>query len=309
MENRTKSLHWGKCALPLGFAMFDFTDLEDNTRQLFHMKDDWMYQDEVSPRMTDPSESSTHHKTMIDEWWAGYLPEISEKLSHFAKEMMRSGYSESILLVDLCEQTLQYLVDGASSEQTTLSSIALDKLESRASDRAGNVNVPNITWGQRTKCMEFEAQDVSFGALHFTSIDMGEEIKFNLRTQRVQGSESGMEGNQCVLKHIAMGLEWIANKRHSRIPSRSRVDMMASELRMEEYQKSMTRYDRASKPSSLMEYEMWPNAHDSMSAGHGRNFKKLGWLLKDMCPVEDFCIRIFDIEQDGKTPNGDGVPV
>ena len=109
---------------------------------------------------------------------------------------MCSGYNESGLLVDLCEQTLQYLIDGGSSDQATLDAIALGKLKSSASDRAGNGNVPNITRGPRMKRMEFGAQDVSFGALHFTSIDMGEEIKLNHRMHRVLGSESGMGGNQ-----------------------------------------------------------------------------------------------------------------
>ena len=99
-----------------------------------------------------------------------------------------------------------------------------------------------------------------------------------------------------------MGLERIDNKRHSRIPSRSRVDLMAIELGMGEYQKATTRYYRVSKPSSLMEYEMWPNAHDPMNAGHYRNFKKLGWTSQDLCPAEGFCVRIFDIERDGQTP-------
>ena len=85
MENRTMSWHRGKCAPPLGFGISDFADLDDKPRQLFRMTDDWMYQDEVAPRMTDQSESAIHHKTMIDEWWAGYLPKISEKLVPFAE--------------------------------------------------------------------------------------------------------------------------------------------------------------------------------------------------------------------------------
>ena len=82
------------------------------------------------------------------------------------------------------------------------------------------------------KCGEFEAQDVSFGALHFAAVDMGEGIKLNVRTQRALGSESDMGGNQCVINHIAMGLEWIENKCHARVPSLNRVNLLASELRM-----------------------------------------------------------------------------
>ena len=48
---------------------------------------------------------------------------------------------------------------------------------------------------------------------------------------------------------------------------------------------------------------MWSNAHDSMNAGHGRNFKKLGWPLKDLRTSEGFCIRVFDIEYQCRNPS------
>ena len=48
-----------------------------------------------------------------------------------------------------------------------------------------------------------------------------------------------------------------------------------------------------------MEYAMWSNAHDALNPGHGRNFKRLGWLAKSLCPGGNFCIRIFDIEFGG----------
>ena len=126
-------------------------------------------------------------------------------------------------------------------------------------------------------------------------------MKLNPRMQRAFGWERAAEGNQCALKHIAIGMEWIANKRHARVPSRSRVGLLASELRMGEYQNAMACYDRVPNPTSLMEYEMWPNAHDSMNDGHDRDLKRLGWLAKSLCPGSDFCIRISDVECDGVT--------
>ena len=282
MANRTKSRHCDKCALPLDFKMFDFTDLEENTRQLFHMKDEWMYRDGESPRITDQSTSTILHPERIDDWWSDVRPEMDVKLVPLVKEMMGSGYTKSTPVATLCSLTLQQLVDGGSAEQARMAAMALELLKGGTPDRAGNVHVPTIIWGPRMKCAEFESHDVSFGALHFAAIDMGEGIKLNNRMRRLLGSESDSEGNQFVTKHIAMGLEWKANKCHARIPSRNRVEILASELRMGEYQKAAVCYERVCKPVSLMEYEMWPNAHESMSVGHDRNFKKLGWLLKGL---------------------------
>ena len=36
-----------------------------------------------------------------------------------------------------------------------------------------------------------------------------------------------------------------------------------------------------------------------MNVGHGRNFKRMGWLLGNLCPGEACCVRIFDVECDG----------
>ena len=68
------------------------------------------------------------------------------------------------------------------------------------------------------KCPEFEDRDVSFGALHFAAIDMRGLARLNPRMQHVLGSGSNIAGNHCVLKHVAMGLEWMADENHIRIP-------------------------------------------------------------------------------------------
>ena len=296
---RIKSWHWGKCALPLDFRMIDFTDLEDNARKLFYMQDDWLYQDEVLPEIADSRESSICNRKAIEEWWKSYKPQLNEKLIPCIKDLMDSIYTDEMPMGELFAQELQQMIDGGSVEQKTWAIASLEESKLRMADRAGNTTITKITFGPRMKGLEFETQEISFGALHFIDVDMGEEVKLNPRMQRALGWESVMEGNQCVVKHIAMGMEWIANNRHVRVPSRNRVDLLASELRMGEYQNAIACLPRVAKPSSLLEYEMWPNAHDSMNAGHDRNFKRLGWLMKSLCAGNDFCIRIFDAEFNG----------
>ena len=231
-EVRPKSWHCGKCALPLDFEMFDFAYLEESTRKLFYVKDDWLYQDEAPPRMTDRPERSIQHGETVDKWRAAYSPQVNEKLVPFINEMMDSGYGQAIWLVDSSEQTLHQLIDGEALGRKTMDVISLAKSKARTNGRARNVSIPKVTYGPRVKCLEFKTQDVSFGSLRVTAIDMGAGAKINLRTQRVLGSESVAEGNQCVLKHVAMGLEWLENKRHVRIPSRNRAGLLGSELRM-----------------------------------------------------------------------------
>ena len=74
------------------------------------------------------------------------------------------------------------------------------------------------------------------------------------------------------------------------------MDLLATELRMGEYIHSQDFYDRVSRPTTLMEYEMWASGHGAISVSHGRNFRRTGWLLKDLRPYgELLCIRVFDV--------------
>ena len=195
---RRKSWHWGKCAMPLDFKMVDFAELEDKTRLLHHMQDNWLYQDEVTPKVIEKLENTIPFKDLIEQWWVKHAPQINEKLVPCVKEMMSSSYNESIPLLASFEQTLQQLIDGGSTEQRAWAIIASDISKLRTHDRAGNVSVQNIVFGPRLKGLEFETQDVSFGSFHFSAVDMGKDAKLNLRTQRVLGRENTTERNQCV---------------------------------------------------------------------------------------------------------------
>ena len=71
------------------------------------------------------------------------------------------------------------------------------------------------------------------------------------------------------------------------------------------------------KHGKILEHEIWSSAHDAMNVGNDRGFKRLGWLLKESCPVElDMCLRIYNYEdlnhQQKVTAyqydNGDGQP-
>ena len=128
-NGRMNSWHWDKCALPLDFKMFDFTDLEENTRLLCYMNDAWMYRDEEPPQMLDQSISTISHQEHIDDWWADVEPEMNEKLVPLVKEMMESGYSEKVPLEDLCILTLQHLIDGGSADQAKMATGAMNSLK------------------------------------------------------------------------------------------------------------------------------------------------------------------------------------
>ena len=63
------------------------------------------------------------------------------------------------------------------------------------------------------ECLDFEPHAITFGALHFADLDMGESAKLNTRAQCAIGSENPCGSNQYAQKHLAMGLEWLGSRK------------------------------------------------------------------------------------------------
>ena len=104
--------------------------------------------------------------------------------------------------------------------------------------------------------------------------------------------------NQCVIKHLVLALDWRYNGRKFRIPTRSRVEVLAKEIRAGEFAQAQLCLEHVTKPSTTLEHEVWSCIHDTMDLGHDRSFKRLGWFPKENCPKDaGFSIRIFDYEE------------
>ena len=126
---------------------------------------------------------------------------------------------------------------------------------------------------------------------------MGEDVTLNLRLRQALGSENPNEINQCVIKHLALGLDWFVNGKKLRIPNRSRVDILATELRAGEFSQAQQCMEQIGAAKTQIQLELMAAVHDAMSVGHDRSYKRLGWWMKALRPDQiDFCIRIFDAE-------------
>lgn len=118
--------------------------------------------------------------------------------------------------------------------------------------------------------------------------------------QQAIGSENNKEYNQCVTHHLALALEWRMNGKLFEDPPRTRVDVIAEELRDGEFAQAQLRCNHIGTPVTVREHELWAAIHDAMCIGHDRGFKRLGWPFEENCPQNrELCIRIFDYEEGG----------
>ena len=289
---------WDKDVLPLDFPLLNFSDMEEGTRRLVSTNDAWLYQDEVDPILGPTKSDLNEMQRSLDDWWEENLPLVSERIVPFIRNIMLSEPNAHVPFGESYTHALECLAEGGAMREQQLSAHALEAWIKRGKSREGHTPSVVITFGGKAKCIDYVAQAASVGSLHFTSIDMGEDLPLSLKLRQALGSEGTLEMNQCVIKHLALALDWRYNGRKFRIPTRSRVEVLAAEIRAWEFPQAQLCFEHITKPSTTLEHEIWSCIHDTMNLGRDRSFKRLGWLLKENCPNDtDFSIRIFDYEE------------
>ena len=72
-----RSRLWGENVHPPDFGMVDFDDLEAGTRTLYHMRGDWMYDDESTPAPENASGPVAEKGVSIYSRRGGFYGRIS----------------------------------------------------------------------------------------------------------------------------------------------------------------------------------------------------------------------------------------
>ena len=289
---------WDKSVLPLDFGMTNFSDMEEKTRSLYQMQDDWIFHDDVNTVLIMEPADLKPREQKLQAWWDAYKPEMAERTIPFVRKTMLNNADPSISFEALCILALGHLAEGGAKIDQVCAKTALEGLRAKGQGRVGKGAPANVVFAPRMNCADYVIQNVSIGALHFAAVDMGEDVALSFKMQQALGSESKKEFNQCVIKHLSLALEWWNNGRRCNVPTRSRVETIAAELRAGEYNQALMCMEHIGSPKTTREHELWSSIHDAMAIGHDRGFKRLGWLLKENCQkAVTFCIRIFDYEE------------
>ena len=228
---RNGSNLWGKSVLPLDFNMADFSDLEEPTRKLYQLNDEWIYQDDVNPVLVSSPISLRPREEQVQQWRNAYHPEMADRIVPFVRNAMASNLDPLIGLDEAYIMALDHLAEGGARIDQVCAKTALEVFKTKMLGRVGKERLAPATFHPQMKCVDYMVQNVSAGALHFAAVDMGGDVTLSIRLQQALGSESPNELNQCIVKHLALALEWWNNGRKLNVPTRSRVDTIATELR------------------------------------------------------------------------------
>ena len=107
-----RSRRWGKEVLPPDFSMMDFSDLEEGARKLYHMKDDRMYSDELTPAAAGDSIMVTGQGQSVAKWRAEYDPIIAGRITPSAKNLPSREADKNIPIKDAYFNAFDHLAEG-----------------------------------------------------------------------------------------------------------------------------------------------------------------------------------------------------
>ena len=188
-ESRSPCLR-GKEVLPLYFSLLNFSDAEEGTRQLCNIAESWLYRDEVGP-VPGPTPSDLNERQLkLETWWGANRPSAADRIAPFVRILMLAEPNAGVFPTESFMRALECLAEGGSIRGQQLASRAIDMRNEQNTKRAGREIRIVVIFGLKAKCADYVAQNVSFVALNFTAVDMGEDLPLNLRLRQALGPEN-----------------------------------------------------------------------------------------------------------------------
>ena len=301
--DQTMMVPWPTGTLPGDLHHINLTPMEEGVRRSAFTNEEWKtdYVDEplYSIGITTNDELAEH---MVDSWWKSEDPAINTGLIPYVEEYMKSGAtSDHIHLGEAYVEALKRLGQDGSVANCQMANAAQIMRMGRKPKVAGSARQQHLGWGGRYPCNDYTAQELSIGDLHFLCIDMGFEIPLGLHLRTASGEPDKIEKNQFVCAHLALGLEWAAQGFPRRVHTKSRVLILASQLRKAEYQQAQLFTEHCPWPTTRSNAKLFSLAHDVMTAHHDRSFQDIQFFWSGAeVGIASRAVHVFDVETHGE---------
>ena len=139
-------------------------------------------------------------------------------------------------------------------------------------------------------------QQFNIGPLNMLAVDYGDQVLLGNAMQQALGEGNPSESNQCTIVSVAAALEWHAQRWRKRIPSRNRVNLLASSIREAEFAATQQGMKELAKATTVFEAEIETALHDPLHPNHARDLRTLGFFLfKDIVDSNDVDFCIFEV--------------
>ena len=126
---------------------------------------------------------------------------------------------------------------------------------------------------------EYQSAGLFIGNLAFDCIDFGENLKLStILKQKLRVGED-IATKKCTALALAAGVAWASQGQPERCPSRRRIDLMASGLRLDELSGAVQALEQAMGEPTEVAMGIRSLCHDAIPADHERDYQALGMFL------------------------------
>ena len=227
---------------PGDFALFDFSEMEKMGNQLLNARDTWVHETSSAPALQYSGMMTTKQQE-IENWWNARRPPIADELRTFIKNRMSIDDSSNDCEKGL-RKALEFLSRNGTTRDSQLATSGLLGLESISAEQEKCDE--SLVGGKRSSIFRgplFEmedcsSQDIRVGNLHFMAVDYGDQLRLTESLQLKLSTGETWERNQCAVIEYSAGIEWDAQGRPSRRPVRKRIEVIATQMREQEYQRA-----------------------------------------------------------------------
>ena len=284
---------------PEDVQQFDFTALEDEYRTALFGRDDWLIYNPEKQVSFESIGAEARERWNMETIYQEYLSMIDIALHcSLLNWMSVMDHTPNVLEKNVALGLQNILVHG-NSRLRGLAAQALACLNGLDRHITGDAPPIKVLWGVTTKLDDCSSQKCAIGPLSFFALDYGDTLSLSDAVQRGLNSPEKTERNQCTLIALAAGLCARTPGLERSVPAASRVRMLASELRAEEWINAQEGAFTDSNPHSIHERTIASLCHDILSANHDRDYRGMCIFLANLLETRKITIRVFDILRTG----------
>ena len=98
-----------------------------------------------------------------------------------------------------------------------------------------NEGLAAVSWGEVFATDEYQSTGLFVGNLAFGCIDINGNPKLSAILKQKPRAGGEIEPKKCAILALAAGVEWVSQGQPKRCPSRRRIDVLESGLRLDEF--------------------------------------------------------------------------
>ena len=263
----------------------DLAAMEEKLLGVMYATDDWIdpaWEENAPPRNMSVLDGNQQR---VEKWWVEKAPKsIRPSIQPFLKNSLaraESGQTEDGAL----RKALGIPSEEGNTKLAEEAARVLEELDGTTEvGRTFDVHLRQggesaVRWGTTFTTDEYQSTEPFVGNLAFNCIDFGGNLKLPTILQQKLRVGEEIEPEKCTVLALAAGAEWVAQGQPKRCPSRRRIDLLASDLRLDEYLNAEQGWGQSADEKSEVAKATRSIRRDASTAGRERGYQALGLFL------------------------------